>query len=617
MPLESLTDDDMRASPLPQSSGVQATAAPPPPLAPLNDPSDQPGFMQRTWHTIQGIPAGLMTLGRGVVEGATTDTAAGDAGVKRGIRDFTDKLLEYPNPEYGAPLSDEFTAAAKKQNAADRDAFEQHWGNHPAASAGRTIGNTIATLPITAPLGAGTGAVLGASRTLLPAFMSRGVPGAIVNAGERAVTGATGGATQAAATADPSKPLGPQIEAGATTGAVLPAGGGVVGDVISDAISRLRGNTIKPPGGLLPADIERARQAQMLIDKGVPVMASEVSADPVLQTSAKYGGAAPGSGMQTFLRPRSDAYQTAVLKDAGDTTGSSVANADFFTNHNARVDQLYNNSVGAVGSIPGGKLGLDLDAIRSQIPAAMTDAEKVQINNALDHVQKTFDAGGNTISGSDYQLIRDNLSPLFDGSTALGRLGKQLKGLVDTKAQGVMTPDQIAMFKAANDQYRAGRTLKAAAGSDGQFTPGELYAKTADATEKYGAPGLLDDIATTGNTVIQPTLTKGMGTTGRVGGTAALGGAGVLGATTAAALKLATIDALTTGGAGLLGALGAGGANRFVQSGNYGGGPRAIAATGRAGRPPSPSELQQALALLRPVTRAAVSQSVQQQNADQ
>jgi hypothetical protein len=226
----------------------------------------------------------------------------------------------------------------------------------------------------------------------------------------------------------------------------------------------------------------------------------------------------------------------------------------------------------------------------------------------LNHVQDTFNKG--PVSGADYQVLVRDLGTLFnsdepDVRTAAWRIKRELDG----RAQSVMTPDQIDAFKAANDQFRANKTLQAVAGSDGKFTPGDLWKETDRVNGIYGggkSPGLLDRIAQTGNTVIQPTLSGGLGTTGKVLGTA---GGGTLAASipTAAALKLATIDALTTGGFGLLG-LGAGaGANRILQGQNFSGGPRAIATSLRGGGPPSPSELAQALAVLRLGTQTTVA----------
>jgi hypothetical protein len=588
----------------------------------MNAPAEQPGFLQRAWHTIQGIPEGLWNLGTGTVHAATDDPAGGNAGFLRGLRDFGDKFTENPNPEYGFTPSDADLSTTRQSNADDRAAFDKQYGSNQAAQAGRTWGNTAATLPITVPLSWVGGEFLpqlgGAITKLLPAAATRGIPGTALNVGgravERAVTGGAGGAAQAGATSDPSQPLLPQVEAGATVGAVMPPVAGAVADPISDAASRLRGNTVKPPGGLLPGDTTRANQAQLLLDKNVPVMASEVSGDPVLSLSSRYGGAALGSGQQGFLRRRSDMYQAAALKDAGTTDGSSIADKGFFTNHDARVTNLYNNSVGAVGSIPGGNLALDLDGIRSQISPAMLDTEKLQVRNALNHVQDTFDdpsTGVNSIPGTDYQTLRRATSPLFSGSPEMGSLGVKINNLLDNKAKAVMTKPQSDMFKAANDQYRAGMTLRDAAGSDGQFTPGDLVAATDKATDKYGTEGLLDPIAQAGNTVIQPTLKSGPGTAGKVGGTSTVGSLGALGASTAAAIKLATIDALTTGTSGLLGGAAGVVGNRFLQGMNYRGGPRAVASTLRGGGPPSPGELMQALQLLRPVQRAAVAQSVQ------
>jgi hypothetical protein len=613
MPFESLGTDDMPASPSPQSSGVQSIPAPPPPLEPLHDPADEPSFMQRTWHTIAGIPEGLWNLGTGVATGIAhpVDTAdARNEGLKRGVRDLTDRVSQYGSPEYGVPIPDD-PAAIGKQNAADRAAFDAKYGDSPVAQAGRTVGNIAITTPITAALSGPLSVLMGAGRAALPAMLTRGAPGLATSTVERAVTGGAQGGVQAATTADPSKPLLPQVEAGATTGAVTPAATGVVTDPVSTAVSRLRGNTIRtnPRLGGLPQDqIDRATQADELVKAGVPVMGSQVSSDPLLQTSSKYLGGLPGSGMQDFLEAQSEKYRQAVLKQAGDTSDSALVNDAYKTTADTRIGNLYNNSVGSVGAIPGAGIASGMDAVRSQMSPALKPEDTARVNSMLNHVQNTFNKG--PVSGADYQVLVRDLGTLFNSDEPDVRAAAwRIKQELDGRAQSVMTPDQIDAFKAANDQFRANKTLQAVAGSDGKFTPGDLWKETARVNDNYGggkAPGVLDRIAQTGNTVIQPTLSSGLGTTGRVLGSV---GGGTLAASipTAAALKLATIDALTTGGAGLLG-LGTGvGANRVLQGQNFSGGPRAIATSLRGGGPPSLSELAQALQTLRLGTQTAVA----------
>jgi hypothetical protein len=322
--------------------------------------------------------------------------------------------------------------------------------------------------------------------------------------------------------------------------------------------------------------------------------------------------------MPDFMENQLEKYRGVVMKQAGDTSGNTLVNDAYKTDADTRIRGLYGSSIDSVGAVPAGTLGPDLNSIRSGISPALTAEDRARVNATINHVQDTFNKGGGSIAGKDYQTLARSLSPLFNSNEPDVRaIGWQLKSQLDNRARSVMTNDQINAFDAANDQYRADKTLRAVARSDGTFDPGDLHAETGRVNDNYGggkSPGVLDRIAQTGNTVIQPTIESKFGTTGRSVATG-IGSAGAAAIPMAVALKLATIDALTTGGTGLLGlGIGAGG-NRIIQAGNYGGGPRAIAAAGRGGGPPSPGELQQALAVLRPVTRAAVSQSVQQQNA--
>jgi hypothetical protein len=567
--------------------------------------------MSRAWRNIQAIPEGLWTLGKGVVQGATTDTAAGNAGFVRGGRDFTDYTAQYGNPEYGAPIPDDPDAVGR-QNAADRAAFDKQYGDNAAAQAGRTLGNMAMTLPLTSALGGALGVAGNAVRGVLPAVMTRGPLGLGTRTVERAVTGGTQGAAQTAATADPSKPLGPQIEAGAETGAIIPAGAGVVTDPARNVVSRLSGGTITPSPGLgrLPdSQVDRAKQAQTLIDAKVPVYAAQVSGDPLLQTSARYGGSAIGSGLPDRMITQTEKYRAAVLNQMGDTSGGSLVDDDFNARTDARTQQLYDNSVNAVGAIPAGRLGTDLGAIRSQLSSALKPEDTARINATLDNVAKTFNNGNGSISGADYQVLRRNLSPLFNSTEPDVRVaGWRIKQLLDQRAQSVMTQPQIDDFKAANDTYRAQKTLQGATGTDHMFTPGSLSAEAARVSGIYNdSPGIIDDLAHAGNTIIQPTIAQGQSTVGRVG--AGVSGVGsTLGASgIALALnKLLAADLLTSGGTGTAIGTGALTGNRVLQELNYRGGPRAIATAQRGGAP-LVSKLQQALQTLRLPTTAGVA----------
>src|SRR6478609_1800716 len=152
------------------------------------------------------------------------------AGGARGVRNVTDKIqmgaaMGDPGTEGGIvpPTLDRERAAddLRKRLAADRAATYARYGGNPSFHAGVAGGETTATLPLTVgATGLLGGLVRAAGAPAIADFITgsggtatRGLPGMATRAASRAVVGGEQGAVQGTATADPSKPLWPQIEA--------------------------------------------------------------------------------------------------------------------------------------------------------------------------------------------------------------------------------------------------------------------------------------------------------------------------------------------------------------------------------------------------------------------
>jgi len=527
------------------------------------------------------------------------------AGFVRGMRDVGDKIAEAPNPEYGyTPTADDLTTI-KQQNANDRAAFDQKYGNDASANAGRMAGNFIATAPVLGPVGE----LAGVGLRMLPQAVTgaRGLLGIGARAGERLFSGGVGGGTQAALTSDPSQPLGPQVGEGTTVGGLFHAGVGAVSDVLSNIVRRLSGSTVRvdPYTGNVPdVDIERARQATLLQHEGVPLQASQISNDPYLQFSNKVGSQAPGSGSTDFLNNQTQTFRNVALQHAEPGTPASLATPNFIQNSDTRIGQMYDNSIRAVPSIPSiGPSGLTIDRefgrIRQTIPSSMTPEAQAQVNGAMNDVEDAFRQQGGAISGGDAQRLTRStasvVSPLLNSADPdVRRFGMQIREQINQRARAQMTPQQQATFDQANGQFRALRTLESAADSDGSFTPGALHNEAQEVARRFNSPGTLDELARAGNTVIQPTL-DGRGLFGKVTGTAGPIGAGLA----ASAVLKPALDWAMTGGSGT--AIGAGGLllNRGVQALNRLGGDAAINATLAPGGGASVADIMRALDMLR------------------
>jgi hypothetical protein len=213
-------------------AGVNPPAVPP-----------EPSFLDRAFLSLHDLPATVardLTPTINMPGSAPSTPAPGlssssdvppqivsnpNAYMARGVRDVTDKLTEYPNPEYGYTPEQSALGPIRTQNAADRAEFNQKYGYDAAMPWFRGVGQTAAVAPVLGPLtsmaGAGIDAVIPGAGTFLTGGAgaeAKGLPGFAARTLSRSAAGGTLGAGASALTADPSKPLWPQIQEGGLWG---------------------------------------------------------------------------------------------------------------------------------------------------------------------------------------------------------------------------------------------------------------------------------------------------------------------------------------------------------------------------------------------------------------
>jgi hypothetical protein len=143
----------------------------------------------------------------------------------RGVRDVADKVIQYPNADYGYVPGQSDLDAIRKKIAADRAAFDAKYSNDPAMPWFRGVGQVAAAAPVVGPLtsavGAGLDLAIPGAGTFLTGGAAEGAPGLRGIAARtlsRSAAGGTYGAETSALTADPSKPIWPQIQEGGLWG---------------------------------------------------------------------------------------------------------------------------------------------------------------------------------------------------------------------------------------------------------------------------------------------------------------------------------------------------------------------------------------------------------------
>jgi hypothetical protein len=233
-----------------------------PGLIPPETPPE-PSFWDRAITAVKQLP---QTVSRDLNIRAPADTAAPGFGnvspqvvsdpnayMVRGVRDVTDKLTEYPNPEYGYVPGQTDLDAIRKQNAAARADFNAKYSDDPAMPWFRGVGQTAAVAPVVGPamsmVGAGLDAVIPGAGTFLTGGAgagAKGFPGAVARTISRSAQGGTIGAGTSALTADPSKPLWPQIQEGGLWG----LGTGAAVSPVLEGLQKVA--PLTPPGELPP-----------------------------------------------------------------------------------------------------------------------------------------------------------------------------------------------------------------------------------------------------------------------------------------------------------------------------------------------------------------------------
>ena len=484
-------------------------------------PPDSGGILDKSFKSIAGGVHQLWDDAKGILQGPDNpeNIAASGAGFVRGIRDVSDKTMEYPNPDIGYTPSDADLDTVRQQNIADRAAAEKQYGDNPSFSGHRMLGQATVLAPVLAPLSGAVSTLLRGVPYLGDAIAARGLTGIGGRAVERAVTGGTIGGAQSGLTSDPTQPLLPQIIGGVEGGAGSGLTFGAGGDIISNAIKRLTGGVIPVnsyTGQVNPIVENKAANAQSLINQSIPIKASQISNDPVLSFMSKYGEKLPGSGAGDFSDYQAQQARNAVIQRASPGSTSSLAGPDFIKSADANTSQMYGDTVGSVPTVPetdanGVPIRSAFNQIRADIPTTLMDPEAGQIHRALDHIQGVFDDGDGEITGdAAHALTRrtnSTLSPLFNSDNPDVRIsGAAIRNAVNDRLRPQMTPEQQAIFDAANDQFRATRTLENVADANGNFQPGPLFNETQKVTDRFGSPGTLDDLARAQASVLQPDI---------------------------------------------------------------------------------------------------------------
>lgn len=552
--------DPTQADPL---TGWRPIGAPPP----ADPKADQPpsSLTGTSWQTIVGNPQIYGSIAPPGMESVTPETASG---ILHGIREgVLDKPAQWLAGGWDWLTGSDEAARVKQLNqdeaAKARAAAQADPGGFSAGNtAGRIAGQTAVINPAIKVGGAalslvpGIGPILGPLVAGTAGEATPGLPGFVARTAAGTTSGALAGGASAGLSGD--NPIRGMVEGGAFGGGLS-----VGSQAIERALQTLRGTyvpgEVRAPDGSWQASDEtaqRATQAKLLTDNGVPVMQRQVSLDPALKPVD-----APWSGQSGDITNQQQAFRRASLSQVtgqgtGSTPGAPTLATDQFVSDQANRLRGNFQTVANNNNIDfNSNLAPQLTTLSTELAGvdpATRQALAPYIKTVLGSVSK--DAAGNTIiSGQKYLDLTGADSPLQTLAGAGGLPGQYAQRVINLLHDGLSasaSPADQALLTASRQQYRALQAVKDARGSDGSFQPKDLYRATTAQADRYGgSQGTLDPLAKAGATVLQPSYEGGIGTA--AGGAAAAGAGGGIG----------TIPGLLTMGAShalpsLLGAVG-------------------------------------------------------------
>ena len=303
-------------------------------------------------------------------------------------------------------------------------------------------------------------------------------------------------------------------------------GGSALAQGIERALRTLRGTYVPPdvrtPSGTWQASdetVQRANQAQTLLNEGVPVMARQVNKDPgMLPTDAPWSGASGDLGNQQQAYRRAALAKVTGQGNGSSTTAPSMATDAFVLAQGARIGGNFQavanrNDIDFAGNLAPQLTSLGTEL--SGVDPATRQAIVPYLRTVTQSVSRDPITGAPIITGQKYLDLTNSNSPLqtLAGSDGLpAQYAQRIISMLHDGLAASASPADQALLTASRQQYRALQAVKAARGSDGSFQPDDLFGATEAQSKRYGgSSGTLDPLAKAGTTVLQPSYGGGAG----------------------------------------------------------------------------------------------------------
>jgi hypothetical protein len=497
----------------PASSSKAASSAPPPAAA--NDTA----AMDKLWgigSTSNQPPA------TGSEPGNTTQPVAPQgffsrlsAGAARGMDDVRDTATDAAAyVDKAVPALSNLDASVLGQTpqqmqpgqAAQRQAFNQNYGNSLVASVGRVAGNALATAPATVATGGLLNPLTGAAVDAV----GSGVLGLGARVAGGALTGAAEGAGAGAATSTGygENPLA-AAKTGAEFGGALGGAGAVLGRFVPGTVTNALTGTAPPV---------RAQLADTAVNGyGIPLTAAQVTGD---QGSRRLAQAATtmGGGDAKLATQQQAAFNQAVLKTVG--VDAPAATQQVMAQAKTQIGKQMDAVLAQAPPIKADNQFLsDLGSIENSMQG-VPDSQADAVRRLIDNVRSSANQN-QEITPELYQTLIQHKSPLAramasDDGTLSGAAG-EIKDVLDDgfsrSLAGAGQSDLLDQWQQARFQYKNLKTIEPIVNKSpsGDISPALLQGRVnvQFGNRAYTGAGDLGQLADIGQSFLKPLSSSG------------------------------------------------------------------------------------------------------------
>jgi hypothetical protein len=292
---------------------------------------------------------------------------------------------------------------------------------------------------------------------------------------------------------------------GGGTGAIVGGAAPYIAAGITQGVKRLISPFASSP--------EREAAVATLAQEGVPVTAGQRTGSKGLQYAESELG---GSKAANMMEDQASAFTDAAMRKAG---GSGRATPDNLSSLGDNLGQQFEALSNRNTMVADRQLAQDLGKTLNRYGRLLETQQKPIIDNLVTDIVQRVRAGGNRLSGQDYQVIRSDLSRAAQSTNnqTLKAAFKGLRDSLDDAMERSINPADLGAWKALRRQYGNYKVLERASsggGADaglGLISPAQLRIAASTGNRGRFATGKSDftDLAKAGQAVMTPLPNSG------------------------------------------------------------------------------------------------------------